>query len=223
MTKWLALAGAIILGPRKGKYTLKGAPRAIPGHNIPMASLGVFILWFAWFGFNAGSTTVGDGSIGRIAVTTNLSAAAGAVAAMITVWIAFKKPEATMSLNGALAGLVGITAGCNSVTPGGAIIIGLVAGVIVVTTTGSEQDDDREQRDRAKQTLGHETLPSSPRTTGIPSVAKRRVIRDEDPFPVASPGSEPPVDPLPHHPVGVLLPGQQPHHPEMADAPIPVA
>ena len=129
---WLALAGAIALGPRIGKYGPDKKPKAIPGHNIPLAALGVFILWFGWFGFNPGSTTTGDGSIGRIAVTTNLAAAAGAIAAMFTSWVLFKKPDASMSLNGALAGLVGITAPCATVSPIGAIIVGLVAGVLVV-------------------------------------------------------------------------------------------
>ncbi|MDY6914311.1 MAG: ammonium transporter, partial [Planctomycetota bacterium] len=121
---WMALAGAIILKPRIGKFAPDGKPRAIMGHNIPLAALGVFILWFGWFGFNAGSTTVGDGSIGRIAVTTNIAAAAGAIFAMFTAWIIFKKPDASMALNGALAGLVGITAGCASITPFGALMIG---------------------------------------------------------------------------------------------------
>ena len=129
---WLALAGAIVVGPRLGKYGKDGKAKAIPGHNISMAALGVFILWFGWFGFNAGSTTLGDGEIGRIAVTTNLSAAAGAISAMIIAWLMFKKPDASMALNGALAGLVGITAGCYTVTPVAAIIIGLVSGIIVV-------------------------------------------------------------------------------------------
>lgn len=133
---WLALAGAIVAGPRLGKYTSDGKPLAIPGHNIPLAALGAFILWFGWFGFNCGSTTSvagsGAGSIGYIAVTTNLSAAAGAVAAMLTTLIMFKSFEASMSLNGALAGLVGITAGCDAVSPLGAIAIGAVAGVLVV-------------------------------------------------------------------------------------------
>jgi len=129
---WLALAGAIVLGPRLGKYGADGKPRAIMGHNIPIASLGVFILWFGWFGFNAGSTTTGDGSIGRLAVTTNLAAAMGAVAAMITAWLIVKKPDASMTLNGALAGLVAITAPCATVTPIDAILIGLVGGVLVV-------------------------------------------------------------------------------------------
>jgi Amt family ammonium transporter len=129
---WMALAGAIVLGPRIGKYGPDGKPKAIMGHNIPLAALGVFILWFGWFGFNAGSTLIGDGSIGRIAVTTNISAAAGAIAAMFTAWIIFKKPDASMTLNGALAGLVGVTAGCATVTPFGAFLIGGIAGVLVV-------------------------------------------------------------------------------------------
>ncbi len=129
---WLALAGAIVLGPRIGKYGPDGTPRAIPGHNITLAALGVFILWMGWFGFNPGSTTTGNGEIGRIAVTTNLAAAAGAVFAMLTAWIKFKKPDASMALNGALAGLVAITAGCYTVTPVGAILIGIVAGILVV-------------------------------------------------------------------------------------------
>lgn len=129
---WLALAGAIVLGPRIGKYGPDGKPKAIPGHSIPLAALGVFILWFGWFGFNPGSTTAAGGSIGYIAVTTNIAAAAGAVAAMLTAWIMFKKPDGSMTLNGALAGLVGITAGCDCVSPIGAIVIGLVAGVSVV-------------------------------------------------------------------------------------------
>lgn len=129
---WLALAGAIMLGPRIGKYSPNGKSNAIPGHNITLAALGVFILWFGWFGFNPGSTTVGNGEIGRIAITTNLAAAAGAVVAMITAWILFKKPDASMTLNGALAGLVGITAGCYTVTPMGSIFIGAIAGALVV-------------------------------------------------------------------------------------------
>ena len=129
---WLALAGAIILGPRIGKYGPDRKPKAILGHNIPLAALGVFILWFGWFGFNPGSTTVGDGSIGYIAVTTNLSAAAGAIVAMAISWVIMKKPDASMALNGALAGLVSITAPCNGVTPVGAILIGVVGGALVV-------------------------------------------------------------------------------------------
>lgn len=128
---WLALTGAITIGARKGKYGPDGSVRAIPGHNIPFAALGVFILWLAWFGFNAGSTTVGDGSIGRIAFITNISAVVGAITAMSLSWFKFGKPDVTMSLNGALAGLVGITAGCANVTWEGAFVIGLVSGVLV--------------------------------------------------------------------------------------------
>jgi len=129
---WVALAGAMVLGPRLGKYTKDGGIRPILGHNIPLASLGVFILWVGWFGFNPGSTTTADTSIAMIFVNTNLAAATGAVIAMIISWIKLGKPEVGMSLNGALAGLVGITAGCANVTPGSAIIIGAVAGVLVV-------------------------------------------------------------------------------------------
>lgn len=129
---WTALAGAIMLGPRIGKYTSDGKPRAIPGHNITLAALGVFLLWFGWFGFNPGSTTAAIPDIAKIAVNTNLAAAAGAVFSMITAWIVLKKPEIGMTLNGALAGLVAITAPCNNVSPTSAVIIGAIAGVIVV-------------------------------------------------------------------------------------------
>jgi Amt family ammonium transporter len=129
---WAALAGAIVLGPRLGKYTKDGKIKPILGHNMPLAALGVFILWLGWFGFNPGSTTTADTSIAMIFVNTNLAAAAGAIAALATSWIKFGKSEIGMSLNGALAGLVGITAGCANVTPNSSIIIGLVAGVLVV-------------------------------------------------------------------------------------------
>jgi Amt family ammonium transporter len=130
---WCALAGAIVLGARIGKYGKDGKVNAIPGHNIPMAALGVFILWLGWFGFNPGSTTaVGGGNFAFIAVTTNLAAAAGAVSAMIVSWIMFKKPDPSFTLNGALAGLVAITAGCDAMHPGFAVVTGLVAGAIVV-------------------------------------------------------------------------------------------
>jgi Amt family ammonium transporter len=129
---WLALAGAITLGPRLGKYTNGGDSNAIPGHSIPLGALGVFILWFGWFGFNPGSTTTADASIGYIAMTTNLAAAAGAIFAMIASWVRFGKPDVSMALNGVLAGLVAITAGCADVTPFGAVVIGAVAGVLVV-------------------------------------------------------------------------------------------
>ncbi len=129
---WLALAGAITLGPRVSKYGPDGKSRAIPGHNMPLAALGVFILWFGWFGFNPGSTTEANASIGYIAMTTNLSAAAGAIGAMICAWFRFGKPDASMTLNGVLAGLVGITAGCDCVSILGAVIIGFGAGLLVV-------------------------------------------------------------------------------------------
>ena len=129
---WLALAGAILLGPRLGKYGADGKPRAIMGHNLPLAALGVFILWFGWFGFNPGSTVAANGAIGYIAVTTNLAGCMGAITAMFASWIISKKPDASMALNGALAGLVAITAGCDAVSPFGAMVIGSVAGVLVV-------------------------------------------------------------------------------------------
>ncbi len=130
---WLALTGAIVLGPRMGKYDGEGNPRPIAGHNLPLAALGVFILWLGWFGFNPGSQMGADAAdISSIAVTTNLAAAAGAITAMITAWIFLGKPDAGMSLNGALAGLVAITAGCASVSPVSAAIIGALGGIVVV-------------------------------------------------------------------------------------------
>ena len=133
---WAGLAGAIMLGARKGKYVEvdgKKISKAIPGHNMPLAALGVFILWFGWYGFNCGSTLSGtDLGIANVAVTTTLAASTGAIGAMITSWIQFGKPDPSMSLNGALAGLVGITAGCGVVSPAGALIIGIIAGVLVV-------------------------------------------------------------------------------------------
>ncbi|HIJ41299.1 MAG TPA: ammonium transporter [Deltaproteobacteria bacterium] len=129
---WAALAGAIVLGPRLGKYTKEGGIKPILGHNIPLAALGVFILWLGWFGFNPGSTTTANKDIAMIFVNTNLAAAAGSILAMFTSWIRFGKPDAGMSLNGALAGLVAITAGCANVTPLSAVIIGAIAGIIVV-------------------------------------------------------------------------------------------
>ncbi|RLB85690.1 MAG: ammonium transporter [Deltaproteobacteria bacterium] len=129
---WAALAGAIVLGPRMGKYAKDGSIKPILGHNIPLAALGVFILWIGWFGFNPGSTTAANKDIAMIFVNTNLAAAAGTVFAMFTSWIKFGKPEFSMSLNGALAGLVAITSPCATVTPLSAIIIGAIAGIIVV-------------------------------------------------------------------------------------------
>jgi Amt family ammonium transporter len=129
-----ALIGTIILGPRTGKYRPDGSTRLMAGHNIPIAALGVFILWFGWFGFNPGSTLgVGDGSlIARVAINTNLAAAAGGIAAMFTVWMVVGKPDLSMAMNGALAGLVAITAPCAFVDPWAAIVIGVIGGIIVV-------------------------------------------------------------------------------------------
>ncbi len=129
---WLALAGAIVVGPRLGKYDKGGKVKPIPGHSIPLAGLGVFLLWFGWYGFNAGSTTTGDTSIALIAVTTTLAAAAGAIVAMGATWFKYGKSDVGMTLNGALAGLVGITAGCENVSPLSAVIIGAIAGVLVL-------------------------------------------------------------------------------------------
>jgi Amt family ammonium transporter len=129
---WAALAGAIVVGPRIGKF-INGKPQAIPGHSIPLAALGVFILWLGWFGFNPGSTTsVGKGTLAYISVTTNMAAAAGAIGAMVTSWFLFKKPDVSFALNGALAGLVGITAGCDCIPVPQSAIVGLAAGVLVV-------------------------------------------------------------------------------------------
>ncbi|MFC1579762.1 ammonium transporter [Thermodesulfobacteriota bacterium] len=129
---WAALAGAIVLGPRLGKYGKDGSVKPILGHNMSLAALGVFILWLGWFGFNPGSTTAANKDIAMIFVNTNLAAAAGAVLAMFTSWLKFGKPEISMSLNGALAGLVAITAPCASVSPLSAVIIGAIAGILVV-------------------------------------------------------------------------------------------
>ncbi len=129
-----ALIGTIILGPRIGRYRKDNSPNAIPGHSMPLAALGTLILWFAWFGFNAGSTLeVGDGSlIAQIAATTNLAAAAGAIAAMLFAWKLFGKPDLSLIINGVLAGLVSITAACAFVSPLEAIIIGVVGGILMV-------------------------------------------------------------------------------------------
>ena len=127
---WAALAGAIVVGPRIGKYR-NGKPQALPGHSIPLAALGVFILFFGWFGFNPGSTTTGDPSIALIAVTTALAAAAGTVSTLYYTWLRFGKPDVGMTLNGCLAGLVAITAPCANVSPLSAVVIGALAGVLV--------------------------------------------------------------------------------------------
>jgi Amt family ammonium transporter len=130
-----ALAGVIAIGPRIGKYDENGKSRPIPGHSLMLATTGVFLLWFGWYGFNGGSTLAAVGAdFSSVIVTTTLAAAAGAVAAMLTAWAnpVYGRPDPGMTLNGALAGLVGITAGCAAVDNLGAVIIGLVAGVVVV-------------------------------------------------------------------------------------------
>lgn len=131
-----ALVGAKILGPRIGKYTKDGKPKAILGHSLTLGALGVFILWFCWFGFNGCSTVSMEGdaifSAGNIFVTTNLSAATATVAVMLITWIRYKKPDISMTLNGSLAGLVAITAGCDQVNAFGAFFIGLIAAFVVV-------------------------------------------------------------------------------------------
>ena len=132
---WAALAGALVVGPRVGKYAEDGTPRAIPGHSLPLAALGVFILWLGWFGFNAGSTTAGSTDIALIAMNTFLAAGAGAATAMAVTWIDTGTPDATMTLNGVLGGLVGITAGCATLTGPFAIVTGAVAGLLVVYAT----------------------------------------------------------------------------------------
>jgi Amt family ammonium transporter len=133
---WVGMIGAMFLGARKGKYVRVNGQttvRAIPGHSMPLAALGVFILWFGWYGFNAGSTLSGTSmDIAHVATTTTLAAATGAIGAMFTSWMWFGKPDPTMAFNGAIAGLVGITAGTFVVNPLGAVIIGILAGVLVV-------------------------------------------------------------------------------------------
>ncbi len=131
-----ALIGAAILGPRIGKYTKDGKPKAIPGHNIPLGALGVFILWFCWFGFNGGSTvsmTNGGAELaGKVFVNTNLAAAVATLATMFITWIRYKKPDVSMTLNGSLAGLVAITAGCDCVNTWAAAVIGLISAFAIV-------------------------------------------------------------------------------------------
>ena len=134
---WMALVGAAIIGPRLGKYGKDKQSRAIPGHNLTIACLGVFILWFGWFGFNPGSQLAASGETNRLAIsrvflTTNLSACAGGLASLIVAWAKYKKASLSLTLNGVLAGLVGITAGCDLVSPAGAAWIGLICGTVMV-------------------------------------------------------------------------------------------
>lgn len=127
------LAAAMLLGPRIGKFNKDGSGNVIAGHSLTLAALGVFILWTGWFGFNAGSTLSGNNpGIAYIAVTTTMAAAAGAISALIVNWLKSKTPSTEMALNGSLAGLVAITAGCANVTPIGAVLIGLLAGPVLV-------------------------------------------------------------------------------------------
>ena len=129
---WAALAGIIVLGPRIGKY-VNGVVKPIPGHNMPLATIGVFLLWLGWFGFNGGSVLSADpGMVSYVLVTTCLAAAAGIIGAMMLSWIMQKKPDLSMALNGCLAGLVGITAGADVISIMGSVIVGLIAGLIVV-------------------------------------------------------------------------------------------
>lgn len=130
-----ALAGILVVGARHGRFAKDGTPRLIAGHNIPLAALGVFILWFGWFGFNAGSTLIGDGSIGRIVVNTTIAPAAGALAAMISMWFVQGRPDVGITLNGALGGLVGITACCANISPASSLVVGLIAGIITTVAT----------------------------------------------------------------------------------------
>lgn len=131
---WAALMGAIVIGPRIGKYTKDGKVKVIKGHSLTLGALGVFILWLGWFGFNPGSTLAGTDTvaISHIFITTNLAGAMGSIVAMLVSWAKYKKPDVSMTLNGVLAGLVGITAGTDVVDAFGAVIIGAAAGIIVV-------------------------------------------------------------------------------------------
>ena len=134
---WMALVGAAILGPRVGKYGKDGKSRAIPGHNLVLGALGVFILWFGWFGFNPGSQLAVFGrenaeAVSHVFLTTNLSACAGGIMALLTSWLKYGKPSLSFTLNGLLAGLVGVTAGCDAVSPVGAVAIGAICGTVMI-------------------------------------------------------------------------------------------
>lgn len=134
MGGWLGLAGIVVLGPRLGKFDAQGRPQRLLGHNIPMALLGVFILWFGWFGFNGGSTLAMNEQVGSIILNTNLAAAAGSLTALLIGWHLRKRPDILDVGNGALGGLVGITAPCAYVSTGSALLIGMVAGIVVVVS-----------------------------------------------------------------------------------------
>ncbi len=130
-----ALAGILVVGARHGRFAKDGTPRLIAGHNIPLAALGVFILWFGWFGFNAGSTLMGDGTIGRIAVNTTIAPAAAALSAMLSMWFVQGRPDVGITLNGSLGGAVGVTACCATISPASALVVGLIAGIITTVAT----------------------------------------------------------------------------------------
>jgi ammonium transporter, Amt family len=130
-----ALAGIIVVGARQGRFGKDGTPRMIAGHNIPLAALGVFLLWMGWFGFNAGSTLIADASIGRIVANTTVGPAAAAFTAMISMWYVQGRPDVGITLNGALGGAVGITASCHMITPGSAMLIGAIAGILTTLLT----------------------------------------------------------------------------------------
>lgn len=131
---WCAVVGASILGPRIGKYSKDGKSNAIPGHSLTLGALGVFILWMGWFGFNPASSLSGTAVElnSRVFITTNLAASAAAFTTMIVTWIKYSKPDVSLTLNGVLAGLVAITAGCDVVTPVGALIIGIISALIMI-------------------------------------------------------------------------------------------
>ncbi len=129
---WCALAAALVLGPRLGRFGSDGSVRPIPGHSLPSVALGVFILWLGWFGFNGGSTLAADASIGPVLLNTNLAAAAGVVGTMLLLAVLRRPVLITTSVNGALAGLVAITAGCGSMSPGFAVLTGFVAAPVAV-------------------------------------------------------------------------------------------
>ena len=130
---WAALAGILVLGPRIGKFKADGSPNAIPGHNLGLATIGAFVLWLGWFGFNPGSTMAADiNAISRIVVTTNMAAAAGILTSTLISWLLIGKPDLGMTINGCLAGLVAVTAPCAYISPMSSLIIGGIAGVLVV-------------------------------------------------------------------------------------------
>ena len=142
---WAALVGAYVLGPRIGKYTRKGA-HPIKGHNMPLTAIGVFLLWFGWYGFNGGSVlSANPGAVSTVFVTTTLSAAGGVIGSMILSWYLSNKPDLSMILNGSLAGLVGITAGADVIDPATSILVGLISGLLVVSSVlylDSQKIDD---------------------------------------------------------------------------------